>query len=138
MQALTKVMTSLEDGMWMVDFTIMKLLTIKNQTNIKELRYIDPRKIKKVRETKKEKSKRIECNKKTVDYYVYNEKGMMTTQGIRISPDAITYCPSGLVDANKNHVLSYLHKAIKPVNQLRMIEDSLIVTEFQERRKEEF
>ena len=51
----------------------------------------------------------------------------MTTQGIRISPDAISYCPSGLVDANKNHVLSYLHKAIKPVNQLRMIEDSLVI-----------
>ena len=100
----------------------------KPKLGIKELRYIDPRKIKKVRETKKEpKANGPDIIKKTVDYYVYNEKGLMTTQGIRISPDAISYCPSGLVDANKNHVLSYLHKAIKPVNQLRMIEDSLVI-----------
>ena len=116
---------------WYVDGRLYyhKVIDNKNpKLGIKELRYIDPRKIKKVRETKKEpKANGPDIIKKTVDYYVYNEKGLMTTQGIRISPDAITYCPSGLVDANKNHVLSYLHKAIKPVNQLRMIEDSLVI-----------
>ena len=116
---------------WYVDGRLYyhKVIDNKNpKLGIKELRYIDPRKIKKVRETKKEpKANGPDIIKKTIDYYVYNEKGLMTTQGIRISPDAITYCPSGLVDANKNHVLSYLHKAIKPVNQLRMIEDSLVI-----------
>ena len=51
----------------------------------------------------------------------------MMNQGLKIADDSITYCPSGLIDANKNQVLSYLHKAIKPVNQLRMIEDSLVI-----------
>ena len=48
-------------------------------------------------------------------------------QGIRIADDAITYCPSGVIDQNSGKVLSYLHKAIKPVNQLRMIEDALVI-----------
>ena len=72
----------------------------------------------------------INLVKKVEEYYLYNEKGMAmtgTSEGIRISPDSITYCPSGLVDANKGHVLSYLHKSIKPVNQLRMIEDALVI-----------
>ena len=51
----------------------------------------------------------------------------VNTSGIRISGDSIAYCPSGLVDQNSNRVLSHLHKAIKPVNQLRMIEDSLVI-----------
>ena len=62
------------------------------------------------------------------EYYVYNEKGVggsMNTGGIRIHPDAISFCPSGLVDQQKNVILSHLHKGIiKDVNQLRMIEDS--------------
>ena len=52
---------------------------------------------------------------------------MMNHKGLKIADDSITYCPSGLIDANKNQVLSYLHKTIKPVNQLRMIEDSLVI-----------
>ena len=55
----------------------------------------------------------------------YNTTG--TSEGIKISSDSITYCPSGLIDQNKGHVLSYLHKSIKPVNQLRMIEDALVI-----------
>jgi hypothetical protein len=66
---------------------------------------------------------------------VYNEKGLIATvpstatsaQGLRIAPDAITYCTSGLLDLDRNMVLSYLHKAIKVVNQLRMTEDSLVI-----------
>ena len=118
---------------WYIDGRIYyhKVIDTKNpRMGIKEVRYIDPRKIKKVKEvTKVPKSSGPELIKKSVDYYVYNEKGhnMNSTQGVRISPDAITYCVSGLTDANKNIVLSYLHKAIKPVNQLRMIEDSLVI-----------
>ena len=118
---------------WYIDGRIYyhKIIDNKNpRLGIQEVRYIDPRKIKKVKEvTKQPKVSGPELIKKAVDYYVYNEKGhnMNSTQGVRISPDAITYCVSGLTDANKNIVLSYLHKAIKPVNQLRMIEDSLVI-----------
>ena len=73
----------------------------------------------------------VDIVKKIEEYYIYNDKGLVvqsgTSQGIKISADSITYCPSGLVDQNKGHVLSYLHKAIKPVNQLRMIEDALVI-----------
>ena len=65
-----------------------------------------------------------------VEYYLYNEKGVSGTTtgtGIKIAPDTIAFCASGLIDQNKNIVLSYLHKAIKPVNQLRMIEDATVI-----------
>jgi len=67
------------------------------------------------------------------EYYIYNEKGLGsagmagTTQGVKIATDSITYTPSGLIDGNSGRVISYLHKAIKPVNQLRMIEDALVI-----------
>ena len=123
---------------WYVDGRMYyhKVIDPKNpKDGIRELRYIDPRKIKKVREIKK-KDGPIKMPGDAPDpmeykeYYVYNEKGVggaMTSGGIRIHKDAIAYCPSGLVDQQKNVVLSHLHKAIKPVNQLRMIEDSLVI-----------
>ena len=63
------------------------------------------------------------------EYFIFNEKGITNTTsgGIKIATDAIAFVPSGLVDQNKNMVLSYLHKAIKPVNQLRMIEDAAVI-----------
>ena len=123
---------------WYVDGRMYyhKVIDPKNpKDGIRELRYIDPRKIKKVREIKK-KDGPIKMPGNAPDpmeykeYYIYNEKGVggsMGTGGIRIHKDAITYCPSGLIDQQKNVVLSHLHKAIKPVNQLRMIEDSLVI-----------
>ncbi len=96
-----------------------------------ELRYIDPRKIRKVREIQKKKStKGVEMTTAVEEWYVYNEKGMTSpnsNMGVKIAPDAISYCTSGVIDQNKNVVLSYLHKAIKPVNQLRMIEDAVVI-----------
>lgn len=104
---------------------------------IQELRYIDPRKIRKVREIKKEKlNNGVEVVNTINEYFIYNEKGLNYTPGvapstsnagIKISPDAITFCPSGLVDYDRNIVLGYLHKAIKPVNQLKMMADSLVI-----------
>ena len=99
---------------------------------LSELRYIDPRKIRKVREIKKQRSNKtgVEMTQKVNEWYVYNEKGMTTpnsNMGIKITTDAISYCTSGVIDQNKNVVLSYLHKAIKPVNQLRMIEDAVVI-----------
>src|SRR6185312_1083754 len=106
---------------------------------VQELRFVDPRKIKKIREVKKEKDVKsgVEVVTDVKEFYIFNEKGLiatqpnqpgaLTAQGIKIAPEAITYVPSGYVDVDKNIVLSYLHKAIKPVNQLRMVEDALVI-----------
>ena len=120
---------------WYVDGRLYyhKVIDKKNpRMGVMELRFIEPRKIKKVRELVKvpKNGSSINLVKKVEEYYLYNERGMLTSgpsEGIRISPDSITFCPSGLVDANKGHVISYLHKEIKPVNQLRMIEDALVI-----------
>jgi len=121
---------------WYVDGRIYyhKIIDTKSpRKGIKEVRYIDPRKIKKVRETRKEQDPKfgLEMVKGIENFYLYNDKGWDvpngTSSGIRITADSITYCPSGLVDMHRGTVLSYLNKAIKPVNQLRMIEDALVI-----------
>jgi len=122
---------------WYVDGRIYyhKVIDKKEpRIGITELRYIDPRKIKKVREVIKDRPDPvtgIDKKKQTLEYYLYNEKvvdNSATPQSaLKITSDSITYCPSGLVDQTKGSVLSYLHKAIKPVNQLRMIEDALVI-----------
>ena len=121
---------------WYVDGRIYyhKIIDRKSpRKGIQEVRYIDPRKIKKVREQRKELDKKTGADmvKAIEDFYLYNDKGWEqntgTSSGIRITADSITYCPSGLVDMHKGTVLSYLTKAIKPVNQLRMIEDALVI-----------
>ena len=121
---------------WYVDGRLFYNKVI-DKTNVRrgivDLRYIEPRKIRKVREMQKspKSGSSVDVVKKIEEYYIYNDKGLVvqsgTSQGIKIAADSITYCPSGLVDQNKGHVLSYLHKAIKPVNQLRMIEDALVI-----------
>ena len=124
---------------WYVDGRIFyhKIIDTKNpRKGITELRYIDATKIKKVREVQTKidpKHQGVEVAEKIDEYFVYNEKGLTgpggigSNQGIKIAPDAITYVPSGLIEGNGGRVLSYLHKAIKPVNQLRMIEDALVI-----------
>ena len=122
---------------WYVDGRIYyhKVIDKKEpRKGIKELRYIDPRKIKKVREVIKDRPDPvtgIDKQKQTLEYYLYNEKvvdNSSTPQSaLKITTDSIAFCPSGLVDQTKGSVLSYLHKAIKPVNQLRMIEDALVI-----------
>ena len=135
---------------WYVDGRLYyhKVIDIKNpQEGIKELRYIDPLKMRFVREErKKDKATQVlELNnrgqEKAVfpeidEYFMYVPKPTYAgggshkysgSKGIKFSKDSITYCTSGLVDRNKGVVLSYLHKAIKSLNQLRMIEDSLVI-----------
>lgn len=107
------------------------------QEGIKELRYIDPRKIKKIRELKKTKDPKTGIEIITVEneYYVYNESmqssvsGTYNNQnaGIKITVDSIINVNSGLMDARRATVLSYLHKAIKPLNQLRIMEDATVI-----------
>jgi len=108
----------------------------KPRSGLVELRYIDPRKIRKVTEYESknpELMRGVDLNtalsRKSADYFLYNPKGLKnsTNQGMKIAPDSVTYVHSGIQDLNKNMVLSHLHKAIKAVNQLRMIEDSLVI-----------
>ena len=101
-----------------------------------ELRYVDPRKIRKVTEYEAKNPQQLrtqdlntQLTQKSAEYFLYNPKGLRnsTNQGMKIAPDSICYVHSGVQDLNKNLVLSHLHKAIKAVNQLRMIEDSLVI-----------
>jgi len=122
---------------WYVDGRMFYHKVIDRESprkGITELRYIDPRKIKKIREVRKKRPDGPVPTGLTIideyeEYYLFNEKGVnnSTSGGIKIAPDAISFCASGLIDQNKNMVLSYLHKAIKPVNQLRMIEDATVI-----------
>jgi len=102
---------------------------------IKELRYIDPRKLRKIREIKKQKDERTGVDVMNVvnEYYIYNDKVTTGSSqnfgpiGVRITTDSIISVVSGLMDSRRAVVLSYLHKAIKPLNQLRMIEDATVI-----------
>ena len=117
----------------------------KPELGLEEVRYIDPLKIKLMRIRPKDQQKKYEVkpsgsigesiteDTKVVEFYTYypqgtaQKYGSIAGKGIKISKDAITYCSSGLVDRNKHIGLSYLHKSIKALNQLRMIEDSLVI-----------
>lgn len=105
------------------------------QEGIKELRYIDPRRLRKVREMKKQKDERTGADimQPVNEYYIYNDKVVSGSAsnfgpvGVRITTDSIISVVSGLMDSRRAVVLSYLHKAIKPLNQLRMIEDATVI-----------
>ena len=138
---------------WYIDGRIYyhKVIDLKRpQDGILDLRYIDAMKMRYVRQEKKqEKDKYFNMNKmgqtdnpmdykwpELEEYFIYNPKSQYPTgninatgasQGIKLAKDAVTYCTSGLVDRNKGNTLSYLHKSIKSLNQLRMIEDSLVI-----------
>ena len=121
---------------WYIDGRIYyhKIIDSKNtKKGIQEVRYIDPRKIKQVRDKKVEKDPRtgLDIIRQIEDFYLYTEKGLEqatgTATGVKLTEDSISYCPSGLIDMTRGNVLSHLNKAIKPVNQLRMIEDALVI-----------
>ena len=107
----------------------------KPTEGIKELRYIDPRKLRKVREIKKRKDERtgVEVMDLVNEYYIFNDKVTTGSSsnfgpvGVRITTDSIISVVSGIMDSRRAVVLSYLHKAIKPLNQLRMIEDATVI-----------
>ena len=121
---------------WYVDGRIYfhKVIDPKSpRKGLTEIRYIDPRKIKKVREVAKKrdnKGKGVEVVETTAEWFVYNEKGISSANsnaGLKIAADSITYVTSGVIDQTKNMVMGHLHKAIKPTNQLRMIEDAVVI-----------
>jgi len=137
---------------WYIDGRIYyhKIIDLKKpEEGIKELRYIDAMKMRYIRQQKKKPNdgrNNLLVNVRNdnpmdydfpeiEEYFIYNPKSgyggnsmqSSASQGIKIARDAISYCTSGLVDRNKGSTLSYLHKAIKALNQLRMIEDSLVI-----------
>ena len=132
---------------WYIDGRLYynKVIDQKNpQNGIQELRYIDSAKMKYIRQVKKNKKDGLALVDERQaepanynfpeleEYFVYtpggsNSYGAAPSRGIKLSKDSVTYCTSGLVDRNKGSTLSWLHKAIKPLNQLMMIEDSLVI-----------
>ena len=118
---------------WYVDGRLPYHIIINNENpkqGIKELRYIDPAKIRKIKEIEEETDPKTGAKiiKKVDEYFLFQDKAMNSAnQGIKIYPDAIAYCTSGMMDPSRKRILSYLHKALKPVNQLRMMEDSLVI-----------
>lgn len=118
---------------WYVDGRLYyhKIIDENNPKNgLLELRPIDPTKIRKVRELKKEKDRKTgaEIVVGSSEYFIFQNDTLGTkAQGLKIAKDAITYVTSGLLDPTRKRILSHLHKALKPVNQLRMMEDSLVI-----------
>ena len=119
---------------WYVDGRLyyhIMIDTKQPRAGIQELRFIDPRKIKKVRVEKRDNQNNVTkeiFNKKYSEYFVYSAKGITAgNQGIKIATDSIAYCHSGIMDQNNKMILSYLHKAVKPLNQLRMLEDATVI-----------
>ena len=127
---------------WYVDGRLYYHVIIDEQKpkdGIVELRYLDPRKIRKVRQVKKKAlADNVALNQMSGEYYIYNDRGFAKTSGnssvpsnsvggIKIAKDSIVQCTSGLTSSNGDLVQSYLHKAIKPLNQLRSMEDSLVI-----------
>ena len=124
---------------WYIDGRLFYQVVVNEKSpnqGIQELRYIDPRKIRKVREIKKDRDPKTGATiiKSIAEYYVFNDRGTQqqaftaqVNQGLRISPDSIINVNSGMMDAKNTFVISYLHKAIKPLNQLRMIEDAIVI-----------
>ena len=124
---------------WYIDGRIYYHVIVNDKDpkkGIQELRYIDPRKIRKVREIQKDRDSKTGAQiiKSIAEYYIYNDRGAATqsftastNQGLRIAPESIINVNSGLMDAKNTFVISYLHKAIKALNQLRMIEDAVVI-----------
>ena len=118
---------------WYVDGRLFYHIIIDESSpkkGILELRPVDPTRIRKVKEIDSQKDPKTGADiiKSIDEYYLYQDSSMSkSNQGLKISKDAIQYTTSGLLDSSRKKVLSYLHKAIKPVNQLRMMEDSLVI-----------
>ena len=118
---------------WYIDGRLYYHLVIDEsnpRAGIQELRYIDPRKIRKVKQPIKKKDEKTNTilTKGYLEYYIFHPRGInRSNQGLKISKDSICYCHSGLLDQRMLLVLGHLHKAIKPLNQLRMLEDASVI-----------
>jgi hypothetical protein len=138
---ILKLLNFNEDGMeifrrWYVDGRLFYHILVDKDNpddGIQELRYLDPRRVRKIREIKKKLGEGgVEIVDSILEYYLYNERGIVnvestTAVGVKIAPDSICYVHSGQIDSTRNMVVSYLHKAIKPLNQLRAMEDAHVI-----------
>ena len=122
---------------WYVDGRIYFHLVV-NESNLKagiqEIRNVDAAKIRKVKQVKKKKDPKTGATivTNTEEFFIYQEKAKSGNvyshgSGVKISPDAMCYVTSGLLNEDKKKIISHLHKALKPINQLRMMEDSLVI-----------
>ena len=116
---------------WYIDGRLVHHLVVNEgnmKAGIQEIRPIDATKIRKVKEVKYKKDNKTGAKvvDKTDEFYVFQEKNQ-TQSAVKLTPDSVSYVTSGLTDPTKKRVVSYLHKAIKPINQLRMMEDSLVI-----------
>ena len=117
---------------WYVDGRLYHHIVVDEsnlKAGIKDIRPIDAARIRKVKQVKKEKDPATGANlvKKVDEYFIYEEKPGQQSSGVKLSLDSVSYITSGLLDEKRQKVLSYLHKALKPINQLRMMEDSLVI-----------
>ena len=117
---------------WYIDGRIYHHLIIdeNNPTaGIQEIRYIDTVKIRKVKQIKRKKDPISGATlvDKVNEFYIYQEKPGSQASGVKLTLDSVSYCTSGLLDEHRKKVISYLHKALKPITQLRMMEDSLVI-----------
>ena len=117
---------------WYIDGRMFHHLVLYEnnlKAGIQEVRPIDAAKIKKVKQIKKKKDPETGATlvERVDEFYLYQEKPGSTNQGIKITSDSISYVTSGLLDEARRKVVSHLHKALKPINQLRMMEDSLVI-----------
>ena len=117
---------------WYIDGRIYHHLIIdeNNPTaGIQEIRYIDTVKIRKVKQIKRKKDPISGATlvDKVNEFYIYQEKPGSQASGVKLTLDSVSYCTSGLLDEHRKKIISYLHKALKPITQLRMMEDSLVI-----------
>jgi len=117
---------------WYVDGRIYHHLVADEKNlsaGIQEIRYVDAAKIRKVKQVQKKKDPATGAAivEKVDEFYIYQEKPGQQQSGIKLSNDSVSYCTSGLLDEHRKKVVSFLHKALKPITQLRMMEDSLVI-----------
>ena len=117
---------------WYIDGRLYHHLVV-DETNlnagIQEIRYIDSAKIRKVKQIKKKTDPATGAKlvEKVDEFYIYQEKPGNQAGAIKLTGDSVSYCTSGLLDEHRKRVVSFLHKALKPITQLRMMEDSLVI-----------
>ena len=119
---------------WYIDgrqYHVITLDPARAKDGILKVELIDSRKIRKVKKVDKKKDPKsgVDLVVKVEEYFIYNEKGIdaSSTSGVKLSLDSVIYVPSGLYDQNTNMMFSYLHKAVKPTNQLKMLEDAVVI-----------
>lgn len=117
---------------WYIDGRMYHHLVVdeKNlKAGIQEIRPIDAAKVRKVKQIQKKKDQQTGASiiEKVDEFYIYQDKPGQTNTGVKLSADSVSYVTSGLLDENRQKVVSHLQKALKPINQLRMMEDSLVI-----------